>query len=132
MEKLSISRFWRIRKLHYTFSYTKCKKCGYAFYPPKHSCPKCGSKHLELKIPPREGELITWTKVYEVPFYFDDEKPIYLGLVKLGEVKIMAPIADVTDEKQLKEGARVETVLRRIKEDGESGLIYYGLKFRLL
>jgi len=132
MEKLSISRFWRIRNQHYTLSYAKCKKCGYAFYPPKHSCPKCGSKDLELKVPPREGELITWTKVYEVPFYFDDEKPIYLGLVKLGEVKIMAPIVDVTDEKQLREGARVETVFRRIKEDGESGLIYYSLKFRLL
>jgi len=132
MEKLSISRFWRIRNQHYTFSYAKCKKCGHAFYPPKHSCPKCGSKDLELKVPPREGELITWTKVYDVPFYFEDEKPIYFGLVKLGEVMVMAPIVDVTDENQLKEGAKVETVFRRIKEDGESGLIYYGLKFRLL
>ncbi|MGC9186080.1 MAG: Zn-ribbon domain-containing OB-fold protein [Fervidicoccaceae archaeon] len=131
MERLSISRFWRIKDLHYTFAYSKCKKCGHAFYPPKHVCPKCGSRELELTIPPREGELLSWTKLYEVAPYFENEKPLYLGLVKLGEVKIMAQIVDVFDESLLKEGARVETVFRKVKEDGNSGLIYYAMKFRL-
>lgn len=131
MEKLSIPRFWRLRNQHYALSYSKCNECGFAFYPPKHTCPKCGSKKIELRTPPREGELISWTKLYEVPFYFDDEKPIYFGLVKLGEVKVIAPIVDVVDEKLLREGAKVETVFRRVKEDGNSGLIYYALKFRL-
>jgi uncharacterized OB-fold protein len=130
MERLSISKFWRIRKLHYTLAYSKCKKCGYAFYPPKHVCPKCGSSDLEQRTPPREGKLISWTKLYEVPFYFEDQKPIYIGLVNLGEVNVMAQIVDVLSEDELREGAEMEMVFRRVKQDGAAGLIYYGMKFR--
>ncbi|MEM0112591.1 MAG: Zn-ribbon domain-containing OB-fold protein [Fervidicoccaceae archaeon] len=130
MERLSISRFWRNRLVHYTFSYSKCKKCGNAMFPPKHTCSKCGSRDVDILTPPREGKLISWTKLYEVPIGFVNERPIYLGLVQLGEIKVMAQIVDVLNDQELKEGIEVEAVFRRVKEDGSTGLIYYALKFR--
>jgi uncharacterized OB-fold protein len=131
MEKLSISRFWRKRDDHYTLKGKRCRKCGRVFYPPKHRCPYCGSKDLEDYIPPREGELLHWTKLYNVGRGYTWQKPLYLGIVKLGELLVYTQITDVDDEQKLHEGAKVETVFRKVTEDGNYGLIYYGLKVRL-
>ncbi len=130
MEKLSISRFWRKRTEHYTFVGRRCKNCGKTFYPPKHRCPYCGSSQLEEYVPPNRGKLISWTKLYEVPSGYDQYKPIYLALVQLGELRILTQLTDIVNEDKLKPGMEVETVLRRVTEDGNYGLIYYGLKVR--
>ncbi len=131
MERLSIARFWRKKEEHYTLKGKKCLKCGKTFYPSKHVCPYCGSTELEDYTPPNEGELLAWTKLYDVSKGFLEQRPVYLGIVKLGELKVFTQITDVTDESMLKEGAKVETVFRKITEDGNYGLIYYGLKVRL-
>lgn len=130
MDKLSISRFWRLRKEHYNLIGKKCLSCGYVFYPPKHSCPHCGSKALEDYVPPSEGKLITYTKLYEVPENYNERKPLYLGIARFGEMNVLIELTDIGDEGILKEGLKLELVLRKIKEDGDYGLIYYGLKAR--
>ena len=133
MRPLSISRFWRYRKTHYRLAGKKCLRCGRAFYPPKRTCPYCGSTDLDNYEPPSRGEIITWTKLYETGSHHTQYRPLYLALVKLGEMTVLLQITDVTDEnKQLYKGAPVELVFRKLKEDGNYGLIYYGLKARPL
>ena len=131
MESLSISRFWRYRRAHYRLTGKKCLRCERVFYPPKRSCPYCGSMDLEDYDPPERGEIIAWTKLYETGTPYTPYRPIYLALVKLGDMTALLQLTDVTDEKtQLGKGAPVELVFRRIKEDGSHGLIYYGIKAR--
>lgn len=130
MDRLSISRFWRIRDNHYRLVGKKCMRCGRAFYPPKRTCPHCGSINLENYEAPSKGRLISWTKLYDVGSEQEIYKPLYFGLMVFGELKVMLPLTDVTDEKSLKQDTEVELVFRRIKEDGEHGLIYYGIKAR--
>jgi len=43
-------------------------------------------------------------------------------------VRVLGTLTDVFGE--VKEGMDVEAVFRKISEDGEEGLIYYGTKFR--
>ncbi|AFH42311.1 Zn-ribbon domain-containing OB-fold protein [Fervidicoccus fontis] len=130
MEKLSISKFWRKKSQYYNLVGKRCKKCGYVFYPPKHVCPKCNSSDLEDYFPPETGTLISFTKLYETPNTYKSQKPIYLGIIKFGEINVLTQIVDVQNEDELKPGITVERVFRKINEDGNYGLIYYGIKVR--
>jgi len=130
MAKLSIPIYWRVRKSLYTLEGKKCLSCGRAHFPPKSTCPFCGSNKLIEYYPPNRGRLISWTKLYETCDDRSSQRPLYVGLVQLGEVSVVLPLTDVVDDSALQPGAEVELVFRRYVEDGESGLIYYGLKAR--
>ena len=132
MERLSISRFWRKKDDHYKLVGKKCNSCGRVFYPPRHTCPYCGSRDLRDYVPPRTGIILSWTKLYNVGKGYEEQRPLYLALVKLGDLKLLTQVTDVIDESKLNVGAKVETVLRKVTEDGYYGLIYYGIKVRLV
>ncbi|MFP3188038.1 MAG: DNA-binding protein, partial [Sulfolobaceae archaeon] len=52
--------------------------------------------------------------------------------IRLDEgLDIVAPLTDV-EANELKEGVRVEAVLRRLRSDSTNGLIQYGIKFRVI
>jgi len=130
MAKLSIPIFWRVRKHLYTLEGRKCLECGRTHFPPKSSCPYCGSTKLIEYYPPKKGKLLVWTKLYETCDDRSAYRPIYIGLLQLGELRVVLPLTDIYDEGKLKPGIDVELVLRRYVEDGDTGLIYYGLKAR--
>jgi len=53
-----------------------------------------------------------------------------VGIIELEDgTKVLAQLTDV-DGEALSEGAEVEFTLRRLREDGERGVIFYGYKFR--
>ncbi len=53
-----------------------------------------------------------------------------VALVELDDgVRILSQMVDVEPE-EVKVGMRVEATFRRIREDGGSGIIEYGYKFR--
>ncbi len=59
----------------------------------------------------------------------EEHLPRIVGLVKLDEgIVVPGEIVDI-DPSEVKEGIRVEAVLRRYSSDDPYGLIYYGLKF---
>ncbi|MCE4608134.1 MAG: Zn-ribbon domain-containing OB-fold protein [Caldisphaeraceae archaeon] len=127
---LSISRFWRKKVSVYRLYGSRCKACGKVHYPPKKACPYCGSRDLELIELPKRGKLLSYTTIYAVPEGARPKSPVYFGLIDLGITKVVAELTDVADKNSLKEGIEVEAVLRRTREDRDSGLIYYLLKFR--
>ena len=56
--------------------------------------------------------------------------PYVVALVELDDgVRILTQVVDVEPE-DMKTGMRVEVAFRRVKEDGNSGIIEYGYKFR--
>lgn len=83
----------------------------------------------EIKLSGR-GKLITYTVIYTPPSNFENQVPYAVGIVELDEgPRITSQIVDCDPEK-LKIGMRVEAVFRKIQEDGDTGAIYYGYKFR--
>lgn len=127
--KISPARVWREKGSRYRLEGSKCKKCGHVFYPPKPSCPYCGYNDTERIALPRKGRVISWTVEYTVPEGYREYAPIVIGLIELENgTKVIAPIVDVEVDK-IYEGMYVEAVLRKVFEDGDEGIIVYGIKF---
>ena len=122
--------WWRKRIPRYRFVGALCKDCGRIHYPPRNACPYCGSRNLEIVPLPRRGVLESYSLVYSVPGDNRLNAPLPIGLIKLENgVRVVAELTDVVPEK-LEKGIEVEAVIRRIGEDGETGTILYGVKFR--
>ncbi len=126
----SAPRIWRMRENLYRIRYSRCRSCGAVFYPVRASCIKCSSKDLEVRISSGLGTLIEYTVLYQVPAGLQDSAPVIVGVVRLDEgFEVYGVIVDV-DARSIRKGMRVEAVLRRLRVDGSSGLITYGVKFR--
>jgi uncharacterized OB-fold protein len=84
------------------------------------------------------GEIFSYTIVYEAPEGYGDQAPYVLALVKLEEGPMVT--AQLTDleyewvegkmEYQVEIGMPVEMVTRKLKSEGDRGIIVYGYKFR--
>jgi uncharacterized protein len=128
-ESLAIT--WRRIPERYRMEGTRCKTCGTNYFPPRKVCPKCRRRG---KMEPARfsgiGKIYSYSEVNAPPEGFELEAPYVLAIVELAEgPKITAQIVEVR-EKDVKIGDSVEMVFRKIKEDGEEGLIHYGFKFR--
>lgn len=130
--RLSISKYWRKRKIHYQLILGYCDKCDTYHFPPRPRCPYCGSKEIKNKESKGLGTLINYTQSYVRLEYLEHELPLIIGLIKLDEGPIIKGVITDVDPSDIREGLRVEAVLRRLETDGESGLILYGIKFKPL
>ncbi len=129
--RFSIPRFWREKPGHYFLRGTRCKACGRINYPPSKICRYCGSRDTEEVDLLEPGRVVTWTVIYSAPEGFEEYKPIIIAMVELinSKARILTQLTDI-DPSEIKEGMIVEPVLRRINEDGETGIIHYAIKFR--
>lgn len=128
--RLSPAMIWRTRVPRYRLVGHECLDCGRRHYPPRPACPYCGSRRLREVELPRMGVVETYTVIRTVMEGFRDRAPMVIGLVRLDDgTLVLAPITD-TDPDKVSAGMRVEAVLRRIRVDGDTGLIGYGVSFR--
>ena len=84
-----------------------------------------------------KGTIYSWTRVERdhAPAGFVDQAPYYVSLVDLVEgPRVTAMLSDLDTflpvDERIKIGQPVEMVTRKLKEDGERGMIVYGYKFR--
>jgi len=92
-------------------------------------CPVCGSRDIVRIELPQRGRVITWTVQYTVPTGYRARAPLILAIIELENgVKVLSALTDVSPE-EVFEGMEVEATLRRLWEDGEEGVIVYGIKF---
>lgn len=125
----SPARSWREYPQRYRLEAARCTGCGKVLYPPRVICPACRGREFETVTLPREGTLVTYTVIHVPPAGFQGQAPLVLGLVELeGGVRTMVQVADVPDLDALEIGMPVRLEFRRISEDGEAGLIFYGHK----
>ncbi len=130
--RLSPAMLWRTRIPRYRLVGRECLECGRRHYPPRPVCPHCGSRRLRDVVLPRTGTVETYTVIYTVMEGFRDRAPHVIALVRLDDgTRVLAPLTDV-DPSGVSTGMRVEATLRRIRVDGDTGLIGYGLSFRPL
>jgi hypothetical protein len=128
--KLSISLFWRKKKSYYEIKITKCKDCGSKSFFERSHCPVCGGSNVETIKSSGKGTIRLYTISYYRTEGSEEDQPRIIALIDLDEgITTIGEVVDVRPS-EIKEGMRVEAVLRRLTSDDPYGLIYYGLKFR--
>jgi len=123
------SRYWREIPQRYRLEAGKCKGCGTVCFPPRVICPRCGSREFEKTRLAGAGKLLTYTIIRVAPHQFEDQAPYAVGIAELDDgVRLTAQVVDC-DFSELAVGMRVSLEFRRVSEEGEAGVIYYGYKF---
>ncbi len=128
-----VARFWREIPQRYNIIGNNCESCNRVFFPPRESCPYCRRKSMgkmkETKLSGK-GEIVTYTIIHVGPENFEEQVPYPIAIIKLEEgPQITAQIVDCPID-EIKIGMKVESTFRKIQEDGYTGAIYYGYKFK--
>lgn len=127
---MSVPRYWRETKYRYRLIGERCTDCGATFFPRNAVCLECGSKDLDEYQLADKGRVITWTVVRNAPEGFEKYAPYVVALVELDDgSQVLSQVVDVEPD-EVESGMRVEAAFRRVREDGDSGIIEYGYKFR--
>jgi len=152
---MTVARFWREQKNRYNLLGSKCGNCGQIFFPPEEICKDCHRKSLGKMESTKlngKGKIISYTIVHEGMDSFKTQIPYVLAIIEMDEgPRLTAQIVDVPDIKGNEEntsidsknsdekpnqkltiGCPVKSVFRKISEDGKSGIIHYGYKFKLV
>ncbi len=84
--------------------------------------------HASDARPPR-ATLYSYTVVREPAQGFETQAPFYLALLRLADGDLItAQLTDIESEPAI--GDEMEMVTRKLRADGERGMIVYGYKFR--
>lgn len=130
---VAIPRFWREIPSRYNLIGTRCGICGAKDFPPRVVCPTCGRKSIgrmqRLKLSGR-GKIVTYTVVHDAPSWLEMMKPYVLAIIETDEgVRLTSQVIDI-DSNDVKIGMPVEATFRKLRQEGEAGVIHYGYKFR--
>jgi uncharacterized OB-fold protein len=126
---MSVPRFWRRLKNLYNLIGTQCKKCGEYHYPPRTICPKC--RRSSLIVPYKFkglGEVLTYTIVHSAAKDYAKHTPYILAIIRLDEGPSLTSQV-ICDHADIHIGMRVKSTFRKLGEESEKGMIYYGTKF---
>jgi len=131
--KEGVARFWREIPQRYNFIGNQCGACDRVFFPPRESCPHCRRKSIgvmkDVKLSGK-GEVMTYTIIHVGPEDFEEQTPYPMAIIRLEEgPQVTGQIVD-TPLEDVKIGMKVEGTFRKIQQDGHTGAIYYGYKFK--
>jgi len=122
------ARYWREIPQRYRLEAARCTECGLNTFPPRLICPGCGSTDFEKAKLPDTGTILTYTVIRVAPSQFVDEAPYAVGIVELeGGTRITTQITDIPLD-QIAIGQKVKVEFRRIREEGQAGILCYGYK----
>ncbi len=128
---MKIAQNWRLADQRNQMVGEECPHCRVKIFPPRDACPNCARPAQELYTFAGKGEVYSYTVVLDPPEGFEGQKPYYVALVKLDEgPMVTAQLTDLEGGPEI--GMRVEMVTRKLRTDGEEGIIVYGYKFRPL
>lgn len=126
---MEVSQHWRLAAQRYQLAGELCPHCGVTIFPPRDVCPECAKPAKDSYTFSGKGEVFSYTTVLSAPEGFEEQAPYVLALIKLDEGPMLtAQLTDLEGEPHI--GMRVEMVTRRLRADGEAGMIVYGYKFR--
>jgi Predicted nucleic-acid-binding protein containing a Zn-ribbon len=77
------------------------------------------------------GEVYSYTVVHDGLEPFKFQLPYILAMIKTDEGPLVTGQIVDADPSEVKIGSRVRVTLRRIREEGKTGIIQYGYKFIL-
>jgi len=123
------AKFWRWQESRYNLEGTRCTNCGSYFFPPRSVCPQCRRKGV---IKPYKfkgtGAVVTYTTVYQAPKSPNRRTPYNLAIIQLDEgTRMLSEV--ICEPEEMRTGMRLRAVFRKLGDEGERGIIYYGTKF---
>ena len=127
---MGLSTHWRRRRQLLSLNGEICGTCGARLFPPRDVCPRCHEPAYEPYEFSGRGEVYSYSAVYQAPAGYEDCAPYTVALVKLEEGPLVSAQLTDVDNEAVHIGMPVEMVTRKIREEGEEGLIIYGYKFR--
>ena len=106
----------------------KCKKCGKLHYPFHDRCLACRNREFEEVKPQGKAKLLTWTRIYNLPWGFD-QRYLTIGVVEFENgVKAMGQI-QADESIELKIGQMLEPAWETVRiQYGEN---VYGLSLHV-
>jgi uncharacterized OB-fold protein len=127
---MEISRHWRLRQQRYGLVGEVCPNCSEKIFPPRDICPNCAAEAKTPYVFSGKGEVYSYTTIYDAPEGYEGTTPYTVALIKLEEGPLVtAQLTDV-DTGKVEIGLPVEMVTRKLREDGDRGMLVYGYKFR--
>ena len=130
---MSVASLWRHISARYNLAGTHCVTCGEYYFPPRTMCSVCRRDGvMEEHLFKKTGKVVSYTIIHAVPEGHSGQVPYVLAIVELNEgPRLTGQIVNVKLE-SMEIGMKVEGVFRKLGEDGERGIIYYGTKFKPL
>jgi len=102
----------------------KCKKCGKLHFPFHDRCLDCKSRQFDEVKPQGNAKLLTYTRIYNLPWGFD-QRYLIIGVVEFENgVRAMGQI-DVDESVNLKLGATLQPTWAPVRH--QYGENVYGL-----
>lgn len=104
-----------------------CTDNNEIYFPPRVVYPgKATARLIRLSS---TGKVVTWTRVYVSQQEYSVQTPYFLALVKLDGVdaQLLTQLVDV-EPAEVKTGMKVRLEFRKIRQEGEEGIICYGYK----
>jgi uncharacterized OB-fold protein len=127
---MQVARHWRTRNQRYSLTGEVCETCGGKIFPPRDICPECDAPAKTPFTFSGRGRVYSYSTVHNAPQGYEDNVPYTVALVKLEEgPMVTAQLADVEPD-DVTVGMPVEMVTRRLRQEGERGIVVYGYKFR--
>lgn len=127
---METSRHWRLRQQRYALVGEVCPNCEVKIFPPRDICPDCGEEARQLYQFSGRGEVYSHTTVYQAPAGHSDNAPYPVAIVRLEEGPLVTAQLTDLDDRSVEIGMPVEMVTRKLRADGERGMLVYGYKFR--
>jgi uncharacterized OB-fold protein len=106
----------------------KCKKCGKLHYPFHDRCLACRGREFDKVKPQGKARLLTWSRIYNLPWGFD-QRYLTIGVVEFENgVKAMGQI-QADESVLLKNGQLLDPAWEVVRvKDGEN---VYGLSLHM-
>ncbi len=126
---MTVPRFWRRLKNLYNLIGTHCEKCDEYYYPPRNMCPRCRRNGVIVPFKYKgTGEVVTFTIVHSAAKDYAMLTPYILAIIKLDEGPRLTSQV-ICDPSEVHIGMKVKSAFRKLGEESDRGMIYYGTKF---
>lgn len=132
---MEVPRFWRETRARYNLEGVKCGACEKVFFPPREVCPDCHREsigRMDKFSLSGKGEVFSYSVIHDAPDAFKAEIPYVIALIQTDEGPMVTGQIVDREPGEIAIGSRVETVFRKISEEGKHGIIHYGFKFRVV
>jgi hypothetical protein len=125
--------YWR--HSHLNLIATRCQTCQSLHFPQVNACTKCfetEKQNLESEQLPTTGTVYSFTVVHKGSTAFKDAIPYTIAIIKLDktDIKLTGQVANA-EQPDIHIGAPVTAIHRIITQDGDTGLIHYGIKWQV-
>jgi uncharacterized OB-fold protein len=131
---MSVPRFWREIPTRYNLQGNHCPASGQTYYPPRVVCPEARRESIGNMEPYNlsgTGHIIEWTRVHKAAPGYEGQVPYTVAWIQTPDGPVLT--GQIVDfDRKIETGDEVQAVFRRISEDGDGGVIYYGTKWVLV